>query len=197
MNWLQIFPERMRAELYTDEFVQRLPGEDPFEFLGAIWDRSEGRDVVTRASITDMLSYLPCDLCTKVDIASMAHSLEVRQPMLDHRVVEFAASLPVHLKFRGWRGKLLLQDAFGSMIPKSIFTRKKMGFGIPIAAWFRNELKPMVHDTLLADDARIAPYFRREVVERLVGQHERMENNHGYRLWNLLILEKWLRQWAG
>ncbi len=197
MNWLQIFPERMRAELYTDEFVQRLPGEDPFEFLDAIWKRSEGRDVVTRASITDMLSYLPCDLCTKVDIASMAHSLEVRQPMLDHRVVEFAASLPVHLKFRGWRGKLLLQDAFGSMIPKSIFTRKKMGFGIPIAAWFRNEHKPMVHDTLLADDARIAPYFRREVVERLVGQHERMENNHGYRLWNLLILEKWLRQWAG
>ncbi|QDV88569.1 asparagine synthase (glutamine-hydrolyzing) [Stieleria sp.] len=197
LNWLQIFPERMRAELYTDEFVQRLPGEDPFEFLGAIWDRSEGRDVVTRASITDMLSYLPCDLCTKVDIASMAHSLEVRQPMLDHRVVEFAASLPVHLKFRGRRGKLLLQDAFGSMIPKSIFTRKKMGFGIPIGAWFRKELKPMVHDTLLADDARIAPYFRREVVERLVGQHERMENNHGYRLWNLLILEKWLRQWAG
>ncbi|QDV47944.1 Asparagine synthetase [glutamine-hydrolyzing] 1 [Stieleria neptunia] len=197
LNWLQIFPERMRAELYTDEFVERLPGEDPFEFLDAIWNRSEGRDVVTRASTTDMLSYLPCDLCTKVDIASMAHSLEVRQPMLDHRVVEFAASLPVHLKFRGRRGKLLLQDAFGSMIPKSIFTRKKMGFGIPIGAWFRKELKPMVHDTLLADDARIAPYFRREVVERLVGQHERMENNHGYRLWNLLILEKWLRQWAG
>ncbi|QEF96133.1 Asparagine synthetase [glutamine-hydrolyzing] 1 [Stieleria maiorica] len=197
LNWLQIFPERLRADLYTREFVERLPGEDPFEFLGAIWDRSEGRDVVTRASITDILSYLPCDLCTKVDIASMAHSLEVRQPMLDHRVVEFAASLPVHLKFRGRRGKLLLQDAFGSTIPKSIFTRKKMGFGIPIGSWFRNELKPMVHDTLLADDARIAPYFRREAVQRLVGQHERMENNHGYRLWNLLILEKWLRQWAG
>jgi asparagine synthase (glutamine-hydrolysing) len=196
LNWLQIFPERMRASLYTEDFVRRLPSEDPFEFLNAIWKRSEGRDVVTRASITDLLSYLPCDLCTKVDIASMAHSLEVRQPMLDHRVVEFAASLPVGLKFRGRRGKLLLQDAFGALIPDSIFTRKKMGFGIPIGAWFRGELKPLVHETLLSDDARIRPYFRPEAVRRLVEQHERRENNHGYRLWNLLILETWLRRWA-
>lgn len=197
LNWLQIFPERMRGDLYTDDFVEQLPGEDPFEFLHSVWQQSEGRDVVTRASISDLLSYLPCDLCNKVDIASMAHSLEVRQPMLDHRVVEFAASLPVDLKFRGRRGKLLLEDAFGSLIPRSIFTRRKMGFGIPIGAWFRDELKPMVHETLLAEDARIAPYFRPEVVRRLVGQHERMENNHGYRLWNLLILETWLRRWGG
>ncbi|KAA5542195.1 asparagine synthase (glutamine-hydrolyzing) [Roseiconus nitratireducens] len=197
LNWLQIFPESMRADLYTDEFVESLPGDDPFDFLDAAWRRSKGRDVVTRASIADLLSYLPCDLCTKVDIASMAHSLEVRQPMLDHRVVEFAASLPVSLKFRGRRGKLLLEDTFGDLIPRSIFTRKKMGFGIPIGTWFRTELKPMVHDTLLSDNARIAPYFRREMVERLVGQHEQSRHNHGYRLWNLLILEKWLRRWIG
>ncbi|MEM6469558.1 MAG: asparagine synthase (glutamine-hydrolyzing) [Planctomycetota bacterium] len=196
LNWLQIFPERMRAELYTDDFVQSLPGEDPFEFLRAVWQRSEGRDVVTRASLSDLLSYLPCDLCTKVDIASMAHSLEVRQPMLDHRVVEFAGSLPVEYKFRGKRGKLLLEDAFGSLIPKSIFKRRKMGFGIPIASWFRDQLRPMVHDLLLAGDARISPYFRADVVERLVKQHESKENNHGYRLWNLLILETWLRKWG-
>ncbi len=196
LNWLQIFPERMRAELYRDEFLETLPGEDPFEFLDSIWKRSKGRDLVTRASVADLLAYLPCDLCTKVDIASMAHSLEVRQPMLDHRVVEFAMSLPVGLKFRGRRGKLILRDAFGSLIPDSIFTRRKMGFGIPIGAWFRGELKPMVHDTLLGDDARIAPYFRRDTVARLVDQHERLESNHGYRLWLLLILEKWLRRWT-
>ena len=126
----------------------------------------------------------------------MAHSLEVRQPMLDHRVVEFAATLPVNLKFRGKRGKLLLQDTFGKLIPKSIFTRKQMGFGIPIGAWFRNELKPMVHDTLLSDDAKISPYFRKEAIAELVRSHEESEQNHGYRLWNLLILEKWLREWA-
>ena len=196
LNWLQIFPESMRASLYSDDFVASLPGDDPFDFLGAAWDRSEGRDVVTRASISDILTYLPCDLCTKVDIASMGNSLEVRQPMLDHRVVEFAASLPVEHKFRGRRGKLLLQDTFRDLIPKSIFTRKKMGFGIPIGAWFRNELKPMVHDTLLAPDASITPYFRGEFVKDLVRAHESSEQNHGYRLWNLLILEKWLREWA-
>ncbi|MEM8666214.1 MAG: asparagine synthase (glutamine-hydrolyzing) [Planctomycetota bacterium] len=196
LNWLQIFPENMRAAMYTDDFLGQLPGEDPFEFLNSIWHRSDGRDVVTRASITDMLSYLPCDLCTKVDIASMAHGLEVRQPMLDHRLVEFAASLPVHLKFRGRQGKLLLRDTFGSMIPPSIFRRKKMGFGIPIAGWFRNELKPMVHETLLAEDARIAPYFRSEFVADLVQAHESGRQNHGYRLWSLLILEKWLRHWT-
>ncbi|MEO1527198.1 MAG: asparagine synthase (glutamine-hydrolyzing) [Planctomycetota bacterium] len=196
LNWLQIFPESLRAEIYTDDFVTQLPGDDPFEFLETCWNRSEDRDVVTRASLSDVFSYLPCDLCTKVDIASMAHSLEVRQPMLDHRVVEFAASLPVEHKFRGKRGKLILEDTFGSMIPKSIFTRRKMGFGIPISNWFRDELKPMVHDTLLADDAKITPYFRREAVEALVNAHEKSEQNHGYRLWNLLILEKWLRRWT-
>lgn len=196
LNWLQIFPETLRASLYTDDFVTALPGDDPFEFLESVWSRSRGRDVVTRASICDMLSYLPCDLCTKVDIASMAHGLEVRQPMLDYRVVEFAASLPVGLKFRGRRGKLILQDTFGSMIPKSIFTRKKMGFGIPIGAWFRNELKPMVHDTLLGSDAKTAPLFRQDAIAELVHSHESGEQNHGYRLWNLLILEKWLRRWT-
>ncbi len=196
LNWLQIFPESLRASLYTDDFVSTLPGDDPFDFLAAAWARSQGRDVVTRASLSDVLTYLPCDLMMKVDIASMAHGLEVRQPMLDYRVVELAASMPVNLKFRGGRGKLILQDTFASMIPKSIFKRKKMGFGIPIAGWFRNELKPMVHETLLADDARIAPYFRREAVAELVQSHETNRQNHGYRLWNLLILEKWLRRWT-
>ncbi len=195
LNWLQIFPESLRAAMYTDDFVASLPGVDPYEFLEANWRRSEGRDVVTRASTTDILTYLPCDLCTKVDIASMAHGLEVRQPFLDHRVVEFAASLPVSLKFRGNRGKLILQDTFGSKLPKTIFTRQKMGFGIPIAAWFRSDLKPLVHDTLLAPDARIAAYFRPDVIAELVRSHETAEQNHGYRLWNLLILEKWLRRW--
>jgi asparagine synthase (glutamine-hydrolysing) len=196
LNWLQIFPESLRAKLYTDDFVRSLPDADPFEFLDLNWRRSQGRDVVTRASTTDILTYLPCDLCTKVDIASMAHGLEVRQPFLDYRVVEFAASLPVSLKFRGRRGKLILQDSFGSRLPRSIFTRKKMGFGIPIAAWFRRELKSLVHDTLLVPDARINSYFRPEIVAELCRSHESSEQNHGYRLWNLLILETWLRRWT-
>jgi len=196
LNWLQIFPESLRASLYTDDFVAQLPGDDPFDFLDAAWQRTEGRDVVTRASLSDLLTYLPCDLCTKVDIASMAHGLEVRQPMLDYRVVEFAASLQVRHKFRGRRGKLILEDTFGSMIPRSIFRRKKMGFGLPVGAWFRHELKPLVHETFLAPDARIAPYFRQDVLAEIVRMHEQSQQSNGYRLWNLLILELWLRRWS-
>lgn len=195
LNWIQIFPESMRAGLYRDEFVEKLPDSDPAEFLDSVWEASKGRDIVSRASAADVLSYLPCDLCTKVDVASMANALEVRQPMLDYRLVELAASLPVGMKFRGKRGKLILQEAFGDLIPANIFTRKKMGFGVPIASWFRNELRPMVHETLLGDDSRLQPFFRREAIAELVSQHEKRRHNHGYRLWNLLILERWLRHW--
>ncbi|MEM9828099.1 MAG: asparagine synthase-related protein, partial [Planctomycetota bacterium] len=194
LNWLQIFPESMRASLYRDDFLESLPPADPFEFLEQAWETSEGRDVVTRASMSDVQTYLPCDLCTKVDIASMAHSLEVRQPMLDYRLVELAASMPVKHKFRGGRGKLILQEVFGDLIPGSIFTRPKMGFGIPVAAWFRDQWKDVVRESLLGDETRIHSFFRPEAIHECVDSHLQGRHNHGYRIWNLLILERWLRR---
>lgn len=196
LNWIQIFPESMRAGLYDDRFVSQLSGSDPAEFLDSVWSASSGRDLVSRASSADVLSYLPCDLCTKVDIASMANSLEVRQPMLDYRLVQFAGSLPVSQKFLGRRGKLILGDAFGDLIPKNIFTRKKMGFGVPIASWFRNELRPMAEDSLVGADSRLHAYFRPQALAELLSQHQQERHNHGYRLWNLVILERWLRRWC-
>jgi len=195
MNWLQIFPESMRVQLYRESFIEQLSGDDPFEFLKRAWVRSGSRDIVTKASMADLETYLPCDLLMKVDIASMAHGLEVRQPMLDYRLVEFAASLPVNLKFRGRRGKLLLQETFGDLIPPTVWTRRKMGFGVPIGGWFRGPLRPMVHDLLLSPTSRIATFFRTDMIARLVTEHESMKHNHAYRLWNLLILEKWMRRW--
>ena len=94
MNWIQIFPERMRGDLYTEDFVAQLPDEDPFEFFETAWNQLAPRDLIARASLADLVTYLPCDLMTKVDIASMAHGLECRQPLLDYRLVEFAAALP-------------------------------------------------------------------------------------------------------
>ena len=146
--------------------------------------------------MTDLLTYLPCDLCTKVDIASMAHSLEVRQPFLDYRLIELAASLPVEYKFRGRRGKLILERCFSNKIPRGIFTRPKMGFGIPIAGWFRNELKELVNETLLADGAKTHQFFQAKAITELCEAHLKHEQNHGYRLWNLLVLEMWLRKWT-
>ncbi len=196
LSWIQIFPESLRAGLYNEDFVKRLPGDDPFDFLQRAWDRSGDRDVVTKASLADLETYLPCDLMTKVDIASMAHGLEVRAPMLDYRLVELAASLPANMKFRGGRGKLILKDAFQKLIPSTVWTRRKMGFGVPIAGWFRGQLNPMLHDLLLSPDARIHEFFKPESLKTLVTEHESMHHNHCYRLWNLLMLEKWLRTWA-
>ncbi len=144
----------------------------------------------------DLMTYLPCDLMTKVDIASMAHSLECRQPFLDFRVVELAASLPLRLKFRGRTGKRLLRAAFGALLPREIWTRKKMGFGVPLDHWFRHELKEMTRDLLLGESTRSRGHFRPESIELLVRQHETGTFDHSYRLWALLVLELWIRQWV-
>ena len=196
MNWIQIFGEAQRTALYREDFIEQLPNRDPVSFLESAWKKSGNRDVVARASMSDLQTYLPCDLMTKVDIASMAHSLEVRQPLLDYRLVELAASLPTELKFRRGQGKLLLRDAFRDLLPEAIWHRKKMGFGVPIAEWFKGPLKAITESTLLSPDARCHAYFRREALEQLVKEHMTGRNNQGYRLWNLFILEHWLRRWT-
>ncbi|MDZ4850286.1 MAG: asparagine synthase (glutamine-hydrolyzing) [Pirellulaceae bacterium] len=196
MRWLQIFGESQRLEMYREDFIERLPNRDPFQFLEQAWNRAGGRDLISKASVADLQTYLPCDLMTKVDIASMAHGLEARQPFLDYRMVEFAASLPVHLKYRWRKGKRLLEDAFGDMIPKEIWRRPKMGFGIPLGTWFRGPLRKMTESLLLDSDARCHAYLRPEFLQTLMDNHFSNRSNEGYRLWNLLSLELWLRRWA-
>ncbi len=196
LEWIAIFNESRRAALYCDEFLAELPDSDPFSFLQSAWTRASKRDPITAASLADLVTYLPCDLMTKVDIASMAHGLECRQPMLDYRVVELTTSLPRRLKYRWGRGKRLLRQAFGDLLPREIWTRPKMGFGVPLDHWFRNELREMTHDVLLAESAHSRRYFRGEVVARLVQEHESAAFDHSYRLWALLIFELWLKQWS-
>jgi asparagine synthase (glutamine-hydrolysing) len=195
MNWIQIFPERLRGDLYREEFVEQLPESDPFEFLEGAWKEVGDRELITRASLSDLTTYLPCDLMNKVDIASMAHGLECRQPFLDYRLVEFAASLPARLKMRWGKGKRLLRDTFGPKLPRQIWTRRKMGFGVPLGVWFRRELRDLTQQRLLGDDARCHAFFRPEVLARLVDEHLQGRVDHCYRLWNLLMLETWLRRW--
>jgi asparagine synthase (glutamine-hydrolysing) len=195
LDWLVIFNESRRAALYTDEFLEQLPDVDPFHLLESAWHRSGQRDPVTSASLSDLITYLPCDLMTKVDIASMAHSLEVRAPFLDVNVVEFAAALPLSLKFRRTRGKYLLRKAFGPLLPAEIWTRRKMGFGVPLDYWFRNELRELTRNTLLDPEARCHRYFRRETIEGLFHEHTQRLFDHAPRLWSLMFFELWLRRW--
>jgi asparagine synthase (glutamine-hydrolysing) len=196
LDWISIFHEPRRAELYTDDMLAGLT-TDPAAFVRSAWRRCHGRDAVTAASLTDLVTYLPCDLMTKVDIASMAHGLEVRAPLLDYRVVEFAASLPVRLKYRGGRGKWILREAFGHLLPSEVFSRPKMGFGVPLDYWFRNELRDLTRDTLLSDSAKTSEFFRPEVVQKLLDEHDQRFYDHSARLWALVMLETWLREWTG
>ncbi len=197
LNWLQIFGEAIRSELYQESFMEQMPAVDPFEFLHDAWKKVGPRGLVNQSSLADLQTYLPCDLMTKVDIASMAHSLEARQPFLDYRLMELAIGIPSDWKMRGGRGKVLLKEAFKDLIPESIWTRPKMGFGVPIAKWFRNELRSKLCDTLLASDCRLHQYLRPDAVKRLVDVHLSGTSNEGYRLWNLFVLELWLRRWVG
>jgi asparagine synthase (glutamine-hydrolysing) len=130
-----------------------------------------------------------------VDIASMAHGLECRQPMLDHRVVEHAARLPISEKLRGGRGKRILRAAFADRLPKEVFTRQKRGFAVPMDHWFRGELRPMLSEVLLDSRAAGRGYFRLEAVQQLLDEHDTGRFNHAQRLWSLLILELWHREW--
>ncbi|MBN2216661.1 MAG: asparagine synthase (glutamine-hydrolyzing) [Pirellulales bacterium] len=195
MDWISIFNETRRAELYTDAFVARLPNIDPIEWLWASAARSAGRDPVTMISLTDLATYLPCDLMTKVDIASMAQGLECRQPFLDHRVVELAARIPVKYKLRGHRGKRILVETFADLIPRAIQHRRKMGFGVPLDAWFRGPLAEFAREILLDLRTEQRNYFRSATVRRLIEDHQAGRFDHSYRLWALLVFELWQRRW--
>lgn len=195
-DWISIFNEQRRAELYDEAFIAQLPDSDPFDFLSAAFARSRGRDPITAASLADLVTYLPCDLMAKVDIASMANSLECRQPFLDRRVVELAAEMPVRLKYRYGRGKRILTETFADLLPRSVCRRAKMGFGVPLGHWFRHELKDFAHDVLLDSRALGRGYFRPEAVRSLLADHQAGRYDHSYRLWALLVLELWQREWV-
>jgi asparagine synthase (glutamine-hydrolysing) len=195
LDWIGIFDETARAALYTDEFLASLPDIDPAEFLNRAWQRASQRDAVTAASLADLTTYLPCDLLTKVDIASMAHGLECRQPFLDHRVVELAIAMPVQFKQRFGRGKRILLKAFGDLLPPSIRRRRKMGFGVPLESWLRTEIKQFTREVLLDPMSLGRGYFRPEAVARLVEEHQSGARDHSYQLWSLMVFELWHRQW--
>jgi asparagine synthase (glutamine-hydrolysing) len=143
----------------------------------------------------DQKYYLPDDILMKVDRMSMAHAIEVRPPFLDHRIVEFAASLPAEIKIRGSRQKVILKEMMKSKLPPSILRRKKVGFDIPAHQWLRGPLRVLLQDTIatgLADDAGL---FRRSAVDDAVTRHLERRANIGYHLWGLMMLFLWMRRW--
>jgi len=143
----------------------------------------------------DQRYYLPDDILMKVDRMSMAHSIEVRPPFLDHRIVEFAATLPAHFKIRGARQKLILKDLMRGKLPPSILRRKKTGFDIPAHHWLRGPLRELMRETLISGAAEHRQVFRPAAIAAAMGRHLERRENLGYHLWGLMILFLWMKRW--
>jgi asparagine synthase (glutamine-hydrolysing) len=202
LQWIAIFNRERRQNLYTADFLQQLHQQpdcqqyDSLNFLREAERCCFRRDRVTRIALTDLLTYLPCDLMTKVDRASMAHGLECRSPLLDHRITEWAAKLPIRYKIEGNRGKKILRETFRNLLPPNIGQRRKMGFGVPIDHWFRGALRNTVRDVLLDPKTLQRGFFKQKFVEQLLNDHFANRFDHAYRIWALLVFELWQRQWC-
>ena len=151
--------------------------------------------VVERYMRVDQNCYLPDDILYKTDRMSMAHSLEVRPPMLDHRIVEFAARLPVRLKIRDWRQKYVLKELMRGKLPERVLNRKKAGFDIPTHDWFRRPLRRLLMDTLTPEAVKASGIFHEQAIEALIRDHMERRINVGYHLWGLLTLFLWMKRW--
>jgi asparagine synthase (glutamine-hydrolysing) len=142
----------------------------------------------------DVVGYLAGDLLVKMDIATMANSLEARSPFLDQELVAFVASLPRSYRVTPRRSKILLREAMRGILPSETLTRAKMGFGVPVGPWLRGPLRPLLHDVLLASDARVRPYVQPAAVRQLAEEHTSGRADHTPFLWCLLMLELWFRE---
>jgi len=144
----------------------------------------------------DQTCYLPDDILYKCDRMSMAHSLEVRPPFLDHRIAEFAARLPENLKVRGGRLKFVLRELMKDRLPKSVMTRPKEGFDIPVHHWLRTVLRPLLLNTLSERNVRASGIFSWPAIDGVVRAHLERRANLGYHLWGLMVLFLWMRRWG-
>ncbi len=191
---LSIFDSARQRRLLTPHFAASLGASCPEDFLLGLWAHSTAPNRVDLMLDTDVQTYLPGDLLVKMDIATMAYSVEARSPFLDHHLMEFAASLPPEQKLDGSNGKRLLKSALRGRIPDEILDRRKMGFGVPLAHWFRNELRDLPADVLLDRRSLDRGYFRPEEIQRLITEHRESRADHAARLWTLLQLEFWHRE---
>lgn len=194
-NTYSYFNDNARQELYAPDCLHRVNATVDRHFYTELFTASRADEALSALQYLDMKTYLVGDILTKVDIASMMHSLEVRVPLLDHRVVELAARIPAAYKFKLLlRGELqkkyLLKRHAASLFPKRFFDRPKQGFGVPIGDWFSKKLKHQVTDRILKPTGILADLFRRESLELLVATPAALHHNHA-KIWALLMLDAW------
>jgi asparagine synthase (glutamine-hydrolysing) len=193
-RWVGLFSDETKGSLYSGDMSAALIEQTSGHWLESLFHEVRALHPIDASMAVDIRSYLPYDLLVKVDITSMANSLEARSPFLDHELMEFAARLPVHLKLQRGQSKYLLKQAFSDLLPPQNAHRRKMGFGVPIGTWFRGPLRELLHESLLSDRSLARGYFQAGELRRLVSQHLNHQADHSDQLWTLMMLELWQRE---
>jgi len=183
----------MRTQLFSPRLLAALGGYDAQEVFERHAAKANTDDPLALIQYIDTKTYLVGDINTKVDRASMAHSLEVREPLMDHELVEWLATLPSSLKLRGGEGKWLLKKAMEPKLPDDVLYRPKMGFSVPLARWFRGPLKVRVRDAVLGERLASTGWFNRRYLDHLVDAHQAGTRDYSAPLWTLLMFEAFLR----
>jgi asparagine synthase (glutamine-hydrolysing) len=196
LQTLLIFREDMKERMYTREFAAQVGESSSLGWMKSHYDRDGLKAPIDRMLNCDAQTYLPEDLLPKVDRTTMAFGLEGRSPLLDQELMQFAASLPAEIKFRGGELKSLLKQIAKPLLPEGLTERKKQGFSTPVGLWFKRDLKDLTRELILSDRAVGRGLFRRPYLERMLKEHEIGRQNHHHRLWALMCLEMWFRTFA-
>jgi asparagine synthase (glutamine-hydrolysing) len=194
--WVACFNARERRALYRPDLAEQVAASQPETIMREAYEASDAPTLVERLLDVDTQTFLPDQLLVKMDIASMAHSLEVRSPLLDHAFLEMAASLPLSAKVSGRTGKRLLKEAVRLWIPGHVLDRPKQGFTMPISDWLRNELRDLPKTILLDARAQERGFFEKRGVDRLITEHQRRTRDNSNKLWALIQLELWFRTYV-
>jgi len=191
-HFRRLFGPEDLGRLICDDFAGQIGLREPMRWFCGLYEQEDLPDEVTRAQRHDLLTYLPDDLLVKADRASMANSLELRVPMIEAGLVEFGLSLPERMKVDWRRGKIALREAFKDVLPRQVLRGRKRGFGVPLGDWLRGQLKDEMMETLTDPGLLGRGILRPEAVAGLVNDHLAGREDHGHRLWALLILGRWL-----
>jgi asparagine synthase (glutamine-hydrolysing) len=183
-----------RAQLYSDSFKRKLNGYSALDLFRGHAEKAGTDDPLALVQYLDYKTWLVGDINTKVDRASMAHSLEVREPLMDHQLIEWLATLPTSLKVRGQEGKFILKKAFEPRLPADVLYRPKMGFSVPLASWLRGPLAQRTRDAVLGARMADSGYFDPKALQSMVRRHQSGERDFSAPLWTLLMFEAFLRQ---
>jgi len=193
-NWVTIFRDNEKDDLFNDGFKREITNRNSFTYLDRAFNECGSKDIVDLVMSADIKTNLLDDLLVKMDIATMANSLEGRSPFLDHKMMEFCAAMPSNMKIKGVKLKYIIKKTLSKALPKQILSRGKMGFGVPLDAWFRNELKNYSYEILMSDKALKRGYFKKDAIRKILDEHTAAKANNGARIWSLLFLELWHRE---